>query len=207
MFYANRERSARNKAARLESESKSVNPPLITLLKMRTRWATAPKTAIRQHSWMILLLLSVWLMGCTPPASTASSNTTETNLGQVLPTSAQVKVGSQVIQLEVAETPEQQQMGLMYRTSLPDDRGMLFSFAPARQVGFWMKNVRINLDMVFLRNGKVVDIASNVPPCTSEPCPIYGPRVAVDQVIELRGGRAAELGLRAGDRLTVETAK
>jgi hypothetical protein len=127
-----------------------------------------------------------------------------TNLGQKLPVSAQVKVGKQLIKLEVARTVEQQAMGLMFRTSLEDNRGMLFPFNPPRQVGFWMKNVAIKLDMVFISNGRVAAIAANVPPCTADPCPTYGPGVPIDQVIELRGGRAAELGIQVGDRVVVQ---
>jgi hypothetical protein len=125
-------------------------------------------------------------------------------MGQTLPISAQVKVGDQTIDLEVAKTEEQQAMGLMYRKQLENNRGMLFPFKPARPVGFWMKNCLINLDMVFLRNGQVVAIANNVPPCQKEPCPVYGPQTSVDQVIELRGGRAKELGIKQGDRLAIE---
>jgi hypothetical protein len=125
-------------------------------------------------------------------------------VGQMLPISAQVRVGNQLVQLEVAQTPEQQAMGLMYRSALDDNHGMLFPFSPARPVSFWMKNVAIDLDMVFLRNGQVIAVSSNVPPCKAEPCPFYGPKAPVDQVIELRGGRAAELGIKPGDRLPVQ---
>lgn len=125
--------------------------------------------------------------------------------GQLLPITADVQIGPQQIQLEVAKTPEQQATGLMYRSALASDRGMLFVFNPARPVSFWMKNVAIPLDMVFLQAGKVVKIAAQVPPCQTEPCPVYGPEaVVIDQVIELRGGRAAELGLKPGDRLNVK---
>jgi uncharacterized membrane protein (UPF0127 family) len=124
--------------------------------------------------------------------------------GQQLPLSAQIKVADQVIQLEVAGTPEQQAIGLMNRTDLAADRGMLFLFESPRRASFWMKNTLIPLDMVFLLNGKVQAISSNVPPCKADPCPTYGPKVLVDQVIELRAGRAAELGLKQGDRLKVE---
>jgi uncharacterized membrane protein (UPF0127 family) len=99
---------------------------------------------------------------------------------------------------------EQQAMGLMYRTSLPDDRGMLFDFKPARLVNFWMKNCKISLDMIFLRDGVVEAIELSAPPCTADPCPTYGPDTAVDRVIELRGGRAAELGVKVGDRIEIE---
>ncbi len=122
----------------------------------------------------------------------------------MLPITAQAQMAGQRFSLEVTRTPQEQAMGLMYRTSLADDRGMLFSFVPPRPVSFWMKNTKIPLDMVFLRNGEVKAIAANVPPCTAEPCPSYGPQIPIDQVIELRGGRAAELGLKVGDRVSVE---
>lgn len=125
-------------------------------------------------------------------------------LGQTLPISATTTIAGQTIYLEVARTPAEQSMGLMHRTSVPDDRGMLFPFNPPMVVGFWMKNVKINLDMVFLYQGQVHHIAADVPPCKTDPCPLYGPRVPIDQVIELRGGRAAELGIKVGDRITVK---
>jgi uncharacterized membrane protein (UPF0127 family) len=122
----------------------------------------------------------------------------------MLPIAAQVEIADQIVELEVARTPSEQAMGLMFREELADNRGMLFSFANPRPVSFWMRNVLINLDMIFLRNGEVVAIANNVPPCETQTCPTYGPNATVDQVIELRGGRAAELGLQPGDTLTIE---
>lgn len=127
------------------------------------------------------------------------------SLGQTIPISAQAIIAGQEIQMEVAQTPQQQAIGLMYRKSLAANRGMLFPFNPPQPVNFWMKNTLIPLDMVFLRNGVVQDIARNVPPCTSDPCPTYGPKTTViDQVIELRGGRSTELGLKVGDRVTIQ---
>jgi len=160
--------------------------------------------------------LGMLMMGCSGSGSVTSQAETKTTPSetvqvstseQTLPISATVSVGEQTIGLEVAKTPEQQEKGLMFRTKLEPDRGMLFSFTPARPVGFWMKNTLIELDMVFLRNGKVVAVASNVPPCKTDPCPVYGPQAEVDQVIELRGGRAKELGIKAGDRLVVKPVK
>ncbi|MEB3340157.1 DUF192 domain-containing protein [Okeania sp.] len=127
----------------------------------------------------------------------------EVELGQMLPISAQANFSGQVVNLEVAQTPLEQAVGLMFRTELPDERGMLFSIAPPRTVNFWMRNVFINLDMVFLRNGEIQAIFSNLPPCETEPCPTYGPDIPVDRVIELRGGRAIELGLTVGDRVDI----
>ncbi|GAB4313069.1 MAG: hypothetical protein Kow0091_19780 [Geminocystis sp.] len=123
---------------------------------------------------------------------------------QNLPINAILSIDNQQIELEVAETPEQQQLGLMFRTDLPPDRGMLFLFQPPTIVNFWMKNVFISLDMLFVRDGVVQNIAHNVPPCTKEPCPLYSSEVEIDQVIELAGGRAKELNIKKGDRISVE---
>ncbi len=123
------------------------------------------------------------------------------DMGQILPVSVNTILGAGGIGLEVAQTPQEQAIGLMFRTELPDDRGMLFPIAPPRNVRFWMKNVQIELDMIFLREGIVQAIIPNVPPCFSDTCPSYGPDFPVDGVIELKGGRAAQLGLKIGDRI------
>jgi uncharacterized protein len=163
--------------------------------------------------------LSAWLLlSCTPsplalPLSGGGNQPEQTSMqqssqnqskGQQLPITAEAEMAGQTIQLEVAGTPQQQEMGLMYRPPLPQDRGMLFPFQPPRWVQFWMKNTPSPLDMVFLRNGVVRAIAANAPPCTADPCPTYGSRTPIDQVIELRSGRAAELGLKVGDRVAVK---
>jgi hypothetical protein len=167
------------------------------------------------------IALSIFLVGCAasapakvadqtplksgeqlPPPPIVSSS--PTNTGQMLPISAQAEIGGQWISLEVARTPQQQAMGLMYRTSLEPDRGMLFPFDPPQPVNFWMKNTKIPLDMVFLRDGEVKAIVADVPPCTTNPCPGYGPEIPIDQVIELQGGRAAQLGLKVGDQVSIK---
>jgi uncharacterized protein len=130
----------------------------------------------------------------------------QTQQGQKLPLSARFTAQGQTILLEVARTAEEQSTGLMYRTSLAANRGMLFVFSPARPVSFWMKNTLIPLDIVFVSNGVVKYIGANIPPCKVASCPGYGPQsqISIDNVIELRGGRAAELKIKVGDRLTID---
>lgn len=111
----------------------------------------------------------------------------------------QMEVGGKTFTLEVAGTSEQMQRGLMFRTELPGDRGMLFPFEPARRVHFWMKNTRIPLDMVFIRDGRIVNITHQAQPCTGDPCRYYPSVVPVDRVIELPGGTAEALSLQLGD--------
>lgn len=160
-----------------------------------------------------LYLILIGLLGCSladstanpaaPGAQAVSTPTVQEDLAQVLPISAEVTIGDQIIQLEVARTEAEQARGLMYRPALPDDRGMLFPFDLPRPLRFWMRNTPQPLDMVFLLNGEVRAVIANVPPCTTQPCPTYGPGTDANQVIELRGGRAAELGLKAGDQLQI----
>ncbi|QQE65273.1 hypothetical protein GFS31_19590 [Leptolyngbya sp. BL0902] len=138
----------------------------------------------------------------TEPDDTASNATT--NLGQQLPITAKTTLGGKEIFLEVAATPAQQALGLMYRDALPDDRGMVFPMNPPRPVRFWMMNVPVALDMVFVYQGQIQYIAAEVPPCIADPCPTYGPdNQLIDHVIELRAGRAAELGLQVGDAVEI----
>lgn len=161
----------------------------------------------------LVILLAIALLGCSSNLLVQNSleeqaNATENqqeNKAQILPIAAKAVIKGEVIELEVAKTPEQQALGLMFRESLPANRGMLFSFEPATVTRFWMKNVSIPLDMIFLREGEVKAIASAVPPCQTDNCPVYGPEeTLIDQVIELRGGRANELGLAVGDRIEVD---
>jgi uncharacterized membrane protein (UPF0127 family) len=124
---------------------------------------------------------------------------------QYLPISAKVQIGTETLFLEVVRTPEERALGLMFRPTLPDNQGMLFPWNPARPARMWMKNVPVPLDMAFIHEGRVVDVAERVPPCVEIPCPIYGPpEQAVDHVLELRAGRIGELGLGPGDPIRIE---
>lgn len=145
----------------------------------------------------------------SPPNSTANPLFTALSLKQPqqLPLTLTATIGDKTFQLAVAQTPEQQQIGLMFRTRLPDNEGMLFPFDPPRPVGFWMKNTLIALDMLYLRNGVIQEIKANVPPCEKDPCPTYPSRAEIDQVIEIRGGLAKELGIKSGDRVTLAPLK
>lgn len=153
-----------------------------------------------------LLLLSPFQLAHSllPQAPSPLANPQTLAAAQMLPITAQTRIGETTLDLEVAHTPQEQALGLMFRSSLPPHQGMLFPFNPPRPVSFWMKNCLIPLDMIFLRQGKVVAIALNAPPCPSPPCPFYDSGQPVDQVIEVRGGLTQELGLQVGDQLQVD---
>jgi uncharacterized protein len=101
--------------------------------------------------------------------------------------------------VEVAETGEQQAQGLMFRKSLAPDRGMVFPRDPPGDASFWMKNTLIPLDIIFIRtDGTIARIAENTVPMSLDPVPSLEP---VGAVLEIAGGRSAELGIKAGDKV------
>lgn len=101
--------------------------------------------------------------------------------------------------VEVAATPEEQRIGLMNREHLAPDRGMIFPFAEERIASFWMRNTLIPLDMIFIRSdGLITNIEANTVPLSEEPVLSHEP---VTAVLEIPGGRAGQLGIRAGDKV------
>jgi len=107
------------------------------------------------------------------------------------------------LQVEVARTEETRALGLMYRTALPEDRGMLFVFDRPGLYRFWMKNTLIPLDMVWMDDRKrIIHIEYQVPPCKLDPCPVYGPSAESLYVLEVISGVASRENLRPGQTLT-----
>jgi uncharacterized membrane protein (UPF0127 family) len=131
-----------------------------------------------------------------PPRATAGPP-------QFLPVAAEwcLEAAGPCLQLEVPEGAEQYAWGLQERPPLPALRGMWFRFAPPSQARFWMHRTLTPLDMLFLRDGRVVAIES-AQPCPRLPCRSYGPFEPVDGVVELAAGEAARLGLRVGSPAT-----
>lgn len=113
--------------------------------------------------------------------------------------------GRHVFQVEQAKTAAEQERGLMFRTTIPKDGGMLFWPYPPeggtpREASFWMKNTPSPLDIVFIRaDGTIAHIAENAVPFDETP---LSSREPVGAVLELRGGRAIELGIGEGDKVT-----
>jgi len=102
-------------------------------------------------------------------------------------------------QVEVATTPEQQRVGLMFRTSVPPDGGMLFDWGTPRDVPMWMENTLVPLDMVFINpDGTIRAIAENTVPESLANIPSHGP---VRATLELAGGTTAKLNIVVGDKV------
>jgi uncharacterized membrane protein (UPF0127 family) len=131
------------------------------------------------------------------------------NAAREIPTielTIQSKNGTHVFRVEVAETYEQQQRGLMYRTNIAPDGGMLFAPYPAEgtsrgsEAHFWMHNTPSPLDIIFIHaDGTIGKIAADCQPYNEDRIFSDGP---VTAVLEINGGRAAALGLAVGDKVT-----
>jgi uncharacterized membrane protein (UPF0127 family) len=105
------------------------------------------------------------------------------------------------VDAEVASTEAQQDRGLMYRTSMPEDHGMLFDLGASQVVEFWMRNTCIPLDMIFVdQQGLVVGIVQNAPPLDDTPRGVGRPSM---YVLEVNGGWTSQHGVKAGQRMTV----
>jgi uncharacterized protein len=103
--------------------------------------------------------------------------------------------------VELAADPPSRQLGLMHRTELAPDAGMLFLFPADGQGGFWMKNTRIPLQIAYVAaDGEVVDVL-DMDPCEADPCPSYVPRAPYRYALEVNAGALDEAGVEPGWRL------
>ena len=112
--------------------------------------------------------------------------------------------GHHAFQVEQAKTAAEQERGLMYRTDLTDAGGMLFwpypPEGPPREANFWMKNTPSALDIIFIRaDGTIAHIAENAVPFDETPLSSGEP---IGAVLEIKGGRAAALGIAEGDKVS-----
>lgn len=138
--------------------------------------------------------LLIVLAGCGTKPVTEEDFGTQT-VG--LPNGKQVRV-------EVMVTQAQLMRGMMFRDSLAPDRGMLFIHGKPGLVSYWMYQVRIPLDIIWMDSSRrIVEISASTPPCKTAAtgCPSYGGHYPAQYVLELAGGMAEKYGLKVGDTL------
>ena len=142
----------------------------------------------------ILLLASLLALGCergepaAPPEPAAPR--------------ARVTIGVHVIDAEVADTPARKQRGLSGRPSLADGQGMLFPYAEPGRHGFWMPDMHFDIDILWIRAGRIVDVSADV--SKDDPLAVVRPREPADLVLELPAGTAQRRGFRVGDAVQVD---
>ncbi len=108
--------------------------------------------------------------------------------------------GSALIRVEIADTEALREKGLMGRTALADDAGMLFVWSDDTASSFWMKDTLIPLSVAFIApDGRVLGLL-DLEPCRADPCPVYDPHATYRMALEVTQGGFARLGVRVGDR-------
>lgn len=145
---------------------------------------------------LLAFAFAALLSACAAPAAT---ETPKVVILKTEPLEIVTPSGRTKFTVEVADTEATRERGLMYRKSLAPDRGMLFDFKTPRPVAFWMHNTLIPLDLIYIRaDGTVLTIAHNAHPMDDSPLPSGGPILGV---LEIAGGRAAQIGVLPGDRV------
>lgn len=113
----------------------------------------------------------------------------------------------QTVKLEIADSQDEREKGLSKRSSLPQDTGMLFLFDKPDRHSFWMKDMVIPIDIIFLKDDKVVTIYSDVQPFVGakennvQNLVLYSPDEPANRVLELNAGQAKKYGLKDGDKI------
>jgi uncharacterized membrane protein (UPF0127 family) len=123
------------------------------------------------------------------------------------PGGAIVTFADAVAKAEVADSDAERRRGLMFRTGLGTDAGMLFLMDSSTRTGFWMKNTKIPLSIAFMRETelgryRVVDVLE-MEPCRKDTCPLYRPAAAYDAALEMERGWFEEHGVAEGGEASV----
>lgn len=156
---------------------------------------------------LLPLLAAVLAVACSPQAGAGAAAPAETTASrhpvsglEVIPLAVVSDGQRHEFAVEVARTAQEQARGLMFRTELGPNEGMIFLRDPPDVASFWMKNTPLPLDILFIgRDGRIMNIAAETVPYSLESVSAVG---LTSAVLEIPGGRAAELGIEPGD--TVE---
>ena len=173
---------------------------------------TAPR--LRLALALLAFLLLAAASGCgsdepSPAETTARTAEMETEAEPARPAFALgevvVETGGEPVhaRVEIAETDEQRQFGLMFRRELERIGGMVFLFPEETEGGFWMKNTFIPLSIAFFDDdGRILRIL-DMEPCPGDPCAVYDPGVAYHGALEVERGMFERWGIERGDRIRV----
>jgi uncharacterized membrane protein (UPF0127 family) len=161
---------------------------------------------MRALLYSFLLPLALLTPACSPRAADNATAPAPTQPAvhpvsglAVVPLTITTLNGPHAFRVELARTPAEQAKGLMFRTEMGPDEGMLFPYAQPQVLSFWMKNTVLSLDLVFIdQQHRIINIAENAVPYSEQSILSAAPGIAV---LELNGGRARELGIVAGNKV------
>ncbi len=125
-------------------------------------------------------------------------------VGQYAEEHGSVIIDDVKVKVEIADEPTEMAKGLGSRKSLGENRGMLFVFAEPGQPAFWMKDMEFPIDIIWIQNDKIIDIAPNLPVVAAEFLSTYTPKEPANYVLEVNAGFAKEHGIKVGDKVDIK---
>lgn len=165
----------------------------------RLQWCWSPRDIWRASAALALLVAPVALPGTAIAKPAIETGKPQSGL-KVVPLTIETGGKLHRYKVEVAATSGQQAHGMMFRTQMAPMTGMLFPMSPPRSAGFWMENTLISLDLIFIgADGRVRNIAAEAVPHSRAILESVGPVAAV---LELKGGEAARIGVKPGDKVS-----
>lgn len=111
-----------------------------------------------------------------------------------------IQINKQIFFVELAKTPEKQRQGLGGRVKIKEKEGMLFDFGKYSEYSFWMKDMKFDLDIFWINEGKIVYIAKNV---SHESLETINPQIMADKVLEINSGLTDKYNLKIGDSVKI----
>lgn len=116
-----------------------------------------------------------------------------------------VRIGDQKVMVEIADSPLARARGLSKHAPLEENQGMLFIFLKSDRHQFWMKDMKFPIDIVWVNEGRVVDIAPGVQVSVTTDLPVYTPRLPASSALELKAGFVERHGVKIGDAIDLLT--
>ncbi|MBU1111235.1 MAG: DUF192 domain-containing protein [Nanoarchaeota archaeon] len=116
-------------------------------------------------------------------------------------TEPQVCISGNCVNVEIADTQNERNFGLMFRENLDENSGMIFIYEESDTYAFWMKNTLIQLDMIWINEDKIIIYIAEAEPCKADPCPTYAPEEPAKYILEVNQGFSQEHDINVGDKV------
>ncbi len=116
-----------------------------------------------------------------------------------------LSIGSDIFEVEIADTPQKREVGLSEKESMNQNQGMLFVFEKSYLPLFWMKNMKFPLDFIWIKDNRIVQISENIPVLTDGIASTIAPTTKIDSVLEINAGMTKKYNIAIGDKISITT--
>ncbi len=161
---------------------------------------------INSRHWPILLLGIILIAAsCNQTTTTPTEKPDDTKTSYSY-SDGTVEIAGKILRIALADSESERVIGLSGRGSIGEGSGMLFVFEQANSQGFWMKDMKFPIDIIWIYNNQVVDITEEVPvpgDVSEAQLPVYTPKTQIDKVLEVQSGWAQRHNVKIGDSIKI----